>query len=142
MALDQGPCYGLDQCHPSLAQPPSTVVQEIFGPRQRQCPVEGSFGICFAMFWGRRASGHLAGALATRGMMLLQSLQNTKQHQIPYLPQQIRENLEVLETGIEPLAEILLCCGFFLIYFVEDLVYICCGNVDYSESTEEIVMTE
>ena len=75
-------------------------------------------------------------------MMLLQSLQNTKQHQIPYLPQQIRENLEVLETGIEPLAEILLCCGFFLIYFVEDLVYICCGNVDYSESTEEIVMTE
>ena len=50
--------------------------------------------------------------------------------------------MEVLETGIEPLAEILLCCGFFLIYFVEDLVYIICGNLDYSESTEEIVMTE
>ena len=50
--------------------------------------------------------------------------------------------MEVLETGIEPLAEILMCCGFFLIYFVEDLVYIFCGNLDYSESTEEIVMTE
>ena len=59
-----------------------------------------------------------------------------------FFSQQIRETLEVLETGIEPLAEILLCCGFFMIYFVEDLVYICCGNVDYSESTEEIVMTE
>ena len=59
-----------------------------------------------------------------------------------YFSSQIAENLAVLETGIEPLAEILLCCGFFLIYFVEDLVYICCGNLDYSESTEEIVMTE
>ena len=54
---------------------------------------------------------------------------------------QIAESLEVLETGIEPLAEILLCCGFFLVYFVEDLVYICLGT-NHDDSAEEIVMTE
>merc|ERR1712027_127804 len=39
-----------------------------------------------------------------------------------HLLPEIAESLEVLETGVEPLAEILLCCGFFLVYFVEDIV--------------------
>jgi len=58
-----------------------------------------------------------------------------------HLLPEIAESLEVLETGIEPLAEILLCCGFFLVYFVEDLVYICLGT-NNTDSTEEIVMTD
>ena len=58
---------------------------------------------------------------------------------------QIRESFESLDTGVEPLAEIVLCCGFFLIYFVEEVVHICfSGSVTdksegRSESTESIV---
>ena len=53
---------------------------------------------------------------------------------------QIRENFEVLEVDIEPLAEIVMCCGFFMIYFVEEIVYICCGDSVHSESQETIMM--
>ena len=49
-----------------------------------------------------------------------------------FLPK-IRENYSVLDVDVEPLAEIVLCCGFFMIYFVEDLVHICCGDVDHHD---------
>ena len=52
---------------------------------------------------------------------------------------QIRESFETLETGIEPLAEIVMCCGFFVIYFVEELVYMCCVRDELSDSREAIV---
>ncbi len=31
-------------------------------------------------------------------------------------------------VDVESLAEILVCCGFFLIYFVEESVHIACGT--------------
>lgn len=39
------------------------------------------------------------------------------------------------------LAEIVTCCGFFLIYFVEELVMMCCGGLvdEISDSREAIV---
>ena len=38
---------------------------------------------------------------------------------------QVRENLKSLDVGTEALAEITVCCGFFLIYFIEEIVHIC-----------------
>ena len=56
------------------------------------------------------------------------------------MPQfQIRESFESLDTGIGSLAEIVTCCGFFLIYFVEELVYMCCVRDEISDSREAIV---
>ena len=37
---------------------------------------------------------------------------------------QVRENLENLDADTKALAEIMVCCGFFLIYFVEEIVHI------------------
>ena len=52
---------------------------------------------------------------------------------------QIRESFASLDTGVEPLAEIVMCCGFFLIYLVEELVFMCCVRDEISESREAIV---
>ena len=52
---------------------------------------------------------------------------------------QIRETLEVLEVEIESLAEILTCCGFFMIYLVEDIAFIFLGE-DHNESQDDITM--
>ena len=41
---------------------------------------------------------------------------------------QIRETLEPLGVEIESLAEILMCCGFFMIYFVEEIAYMIQGD--------------
>ena len=37
----------------------------------------------------------------------------------------MRENLKGLDVETEALAEISLCCGFFLIYLIEEIVHIC-----------------
>ena len=43
-------------------------------------------------------------------------------------PFQVRENLASLDVETEALAEIMVCCGFFLIYFVEEIVHTCIGS--------------
>jgi hypothetical protein len=40
----------------------------------------------------------------------------------------VRENLSSLHLDVQPLAEILVSCGFFLIYFIEEIVHIACGD--------------
>jgi len=56
-----------------------------------------------------------------------------------HLLPEIRETLEPLGVEIESLAEILLCCGFFMIYFVEEVAYMIQGEVAPNEKQDNIM---
>ena len=78
-----------------------------------------------ALLWCRCPPGHIFCSHLARGDFVLSS-PGFLHLPIKYIVAfQVRENLKGLDVETEALAEISLCCGFFLIYLIEEIVHIC-----------------